>query len=120
MAKKSAITFGVIFVIAGLWGFTGSFLGIFAADAVGSIIHIIVGIVLLYVAFKAVASTISTLKTVGILYIIFAILGFWQGTTILFGAFATNGAANWLYLILGVVIAAIGFADKKSVVAPQM
>lgn len=120
MAKTSAIIFGIIFVIAGVWGFfSDSVLGFIAADTLSSIIHLVVGIVLLVVAAKPTA--VTALKTVGIVYFIFAILGFVQGTTVLFGAFVTNSATNWFYLIVGVVVALLGFSGKgSSSSAPQM
>ena len=116
MAKTSAIVFGIIFLIAGIWGLiANSFLGVFAADASSSVIHIVVGIILLAVASKPAA--VGTLKTIGVIYIIFAILGFIQGSAILW--FTTNGAATWLYLVLGIVIAVLGWSSKKGVTAPS-
>ena len=112
MAKISAIVFGIIFVIAGIWGlFAQPVLGFIAADRIGSIVHIIVGIVLLVLASKSSAAT--ALKTVGIIYVILAILGFIQGSTILFGTFVTTAATTWFYLIAGLVIAILGFASGK-------
>lgn len=125
MAKTSAIIFGIIFVIAGVWGFfSSSVFGLFAADTVSSIIHVIVGIILLVVASKPAAR--ATLKTVGIIYIVFALLGFYSGVSVL-GIFVTNGAANWLYIVLGVLMTVIGFSAKpkmegmeSSTPAPQI
>jgi len=123
MAKTSAIVFGIIFVVAGVWGFFSSpILGLFVADTVSSIIHVVVGIVLLVVASKPAA--IVTLRTIGIVYIIFAIIGFMSGVSVL-NIFVVNGAANWLYVILGVVIAVLGFSSKheemsSSAPAPQI
>ena len=122
MAKTTAIIFGVIFVIAGIWGlFASPVIGFIAADAISSIIHIIAGIILLIVASKPSAA--GALKTIGIIYVIFAILGFVQGDTVLFGAFTTDMATNWFYLVVGIIVAALGFASKGSTVAssaPQM
>lgn len=121
MAKTSAAIFGVIFVVAGIWGlFSDWAIGFIAADVLSSIIHIVVGLVLLITAGKPSAA--STLKTVGIIYVIFAILGFIQGDTVLFGAFVTDTTTNVFYLIVGVVVAILGFSSKKgmSAPAPQM
>ena len=118
MAKNSARLFGAIFVIAGIWGFIQApILGLFAANAVSSIIHVIVGVILFVVATKP--SVIVTLKTVGVVYIIFALLGFYNGASVL-GIFPTNGPADWLYIVLGIIIAAFGWSSKKgSVAAPS-
>ena len=112
MAKKSALLFGIIFVIVGILGFfMNPVIGFITADALSSIIHIIAGILLLAMASKPSAA--GTLKTIGIVYVIFAILGFLQGTTVLFGVFATSMATSWFYLVVGIIIAALGFASKK-------
>jgi len=118
MAKSSALLFGIIFILAGILGFfMNPVLGFITAGALSNIIHIVVGIILLAVASKPSAA--KALKTVGIVYVIFAILGFFQGTTILFGAFATSGATNWFYLVVGIVIAVLGFSSsKKGMSAP--
>ncbi len=111
MAKVSAIIFGIIFVIAGVWGlFMSPVIGFISADKVSSIIHIIVGIVLLVLAGKSSAA--AALKTIGIIYVIFAILGFIGKTSVL-GIFTTDMATTWFYLVVGIVIAALGFAAKK-------
>jgi hypothetical protein len=106
MAKKTSIVFGIIFLIAGVWGLIStSVLGLFVFGSVASIIHIIVAIVLFAVASKPGA--IGALKTVGIIYVIFFIL------TLLGAAFLGDSASGWLYLILGLVMAILGFSGKK-------
>lgn len=122
MAKTASWVFGVIFIIAGVWGFFAQpAVGFIAADWLSSLVHVVVGVVLLALASKPSAGT--ALKTVGIIYVIFAILGFVQGASVLFGVFATSQVTNWFYLIVGIVIAALGFSSKGSASAapaPQM
>ena len=64
-------------------------------------------------------SAVGMLKTVGILYIIFAVLGF-----ISVNLFTMNSGSSWLYLVLGVIITILAFSEKKPVApmgaAPQM
>ncbi len=112
MAKTSAIIFGIIFVVAGIWGlFAQPAIGFIAADTLSSIIHIVIGLILLVVAGKESVGT--TLKTVGIIYVILAILGFVGANFI-----AGDTTTNVFYLIVGVVVAVLGFASKKGVAAP--
>ena len=112
MAKKSCTLFGVIFLIAGIWGIIqGSFFGVFVADTSSSLIHIIVGVILVVLASKPSAQV--SLKVVGVIYIIFALLGFFQGTKVLW--FVTDGATTWLYLVLGIIVAALGWSSKNGV-----
>ncbi len=117
MAKTASWVFGVIFVIAGIWGFFATpVVGFIAADTLSSVVHLVVGIVLLVLASKPSAAT--ALKTVGIIYVIFAVLGFFQGGTVLFGTFVTDAATNWFYLVVGIVIAALGFSAKGDMAMP--
>ncbi|MDE2038361.1 MAG: DUF4383 domain-containing protein [Patescibacteria group bacterium] len=118
MAKTTSWIFGIIFLIAGVWGlFMTPVVGFIAADTLSSIVHIVVGIVLLVVASKPAA--VATLKTIGILYVVFAVLGFVQGTSVLFGTFVTDAATNWFYLVVGIVIAALGWSAKSGSSAPM-
>lgn len=117
MAKTIAIVFGVIFLVAGVWGLVSApAVGFIAADTLSSVVHIVVGLVLLVASVKSSAG--AALRAVGIIYIIFAILGLVQGDWVLFGAFATDSVTNWFYLIVGIVVAALGFASKSDVAAP--
>ena len=118
MAKKSALTFGIIFLVVGIWGFIQTpILGVFDADGMHSVVHLIFGVVLTAVALWASAKSAVTLKVVGILYIIVAIWGFFSSPVL--GFINVNAADNWLHLVLGIVIAAFGFAAKEgSVAAP--
>ena len=113
MAKTTAWVFGVIFIIAGIWGFFAApAVGFIAAGWLSSLVHVVVGIVLLAVANKPSAA--GALKTVGIIYVIFAILGFIQGSSVLWtSAFPTDMVTNWFYLIVGIVVAALGFSAAK-------
>ena len=106
MAKTSAIVFGVIFIIAGIWGFVSSpVLGLFGFTILASAVHVIAGIVLLAIAGKS--SAIRTLKTVGIIYVVFFVLSL-LGVTLL-----GNTTSGWLYFILGFVITILAFSGKK-------
>ena len=121
MAKTASWIFGVIFIIVGVWGFfTQTVLGFIAADAWSSIIHIIVGVVLLVLASKP--SAVMALKTIGVIYVVWAILGFLG-----WGFTGEDSVTTWFYLIVGVIIAVLGFTDKKGAApmapsspAPQM
>lgn len=106
MAKTTSWIFGVILVIAGIWGFFSPAFGFITANTVGSIIHLVAGLVLLAMASKPSAGT--TLKTIGIIYILWSILGFLN-----LGFTGENTTTTWFYLILGVVIAVLGWCGKK-------
>lgn len=119
MAKKASILFGIIFVIVGILGFISNPIvgsgSLFEADTVHNLIHLIIGIILLVVAKKQAAGT--TLLVVGIIYLVLAIVGFFvadgSNPVQLLGIAAINSADNWLHLVLGVVIAAVGIKARK-------
>jgi len=115
MAKTSAWVFGVIFIIAGVWGFFGgnTAVGFLAADWLSSLVHVVVGVVLLALAAKP--AVVNTLKAVGVVYVVIAVLGFIQGSWVLGGVFATSQVSNWFYLVVGIVIAVLGFVSRDSV-----
>lgn len=116
MAKKSALVIGIVFILVGILGFIPNGIvgegATFETDTLHDIIHLVFGLILVFVALKAAHKAASTLVVVGIIYLLLAIIGFVQGTTIL-GLVPVNAADNWLHLVLGVVIAALGFASKK-------
>jgi FtsH-binding integral membrane protein len=111
MAKTSSWVFGAIFVIAGIWGFFAQpALGFIAVSTFSNIIHLVVGIVLLIMAAKP--SAVVTLKTVGILYVVFGILSFMGWI------FSADSTTAWFYLVVGIIIAALGFSAKKGATVP--
>ena len=118
MAKTLATVFGVIFVLVGLLGFfanpivgTGA---LFEADAMHNIVHLLIGIILLGVAYWSTANSGMALKVFGIIYLVLAVLGFVlypDGGTLL-GLVETNAADNWLHLVLGIILVAAGWYAK--------
>lgn len=118
MAKKFAVTFGIIFVIVGLLGFVsnpivGSSEGVlFHADTTHNIIHIIVGVVLL-IAAKSQSASAMWLKIWGVVYLILFIDGLIQPEKLL-GFVGANTADTWLHLVLGVILLLAGLAGGKS------
>ena len=110
--KKTALIFGWIFLVLGVLGLFSNPLigatGFFYADLNHNIVHILSGLIILWIAYKSVAKVGVTLKTFGVIYLIVAIIGLFSGTTIL-GILAVNMAANWLHLVMALVILWAGF-----------
>src|SRR3989344_5913236 len=115
MAKTLATVFGVVFVIVWLLGFVGNPLvgegALFHTNLMHDLVHLIIGIVLLVVAFMAAEQSALTLKIFGAVYLIVAVLGFFMTSPIL-GLIEVNGADQWLHLVLGVVLVAAGVYAK--------
>ena len=109
MAKKFATVFGWIFVILGVLGFFGNPLvggapgAWFMADTAHSLVHLISGIIFLWVAYGAAEKSAGLLKVFGVIYLLVAIIGFFSSTGSVLGLLAVNGADNWLHLVFGIL-----------------
>lgn len=114
-AKKIGMVLGIIFIIVGLLGLVGGLglglvgaNGIFMTNTAHDLVHLVTGILFVFVSMKAASSMTTVFKIFGIVYLLVALLGFWMGSPVL-GFLDTNAAANWLHVVLGVVILGSGF-----------
>ena len=110
MAKKLAIMFGVVFVLVGVLGMISTPIagpmGLFQTNSLHDYVHLLIGIVLLVVAFAAPAKSGLTLQIFGVVYFLLAILGFLlipSGGDLL-GLVTMNTADHVLHVVLGVVL----------------
>ncbi len=118
MTKKLAMVFGIVFLLVGVLGFipnpiVGEMNAIFHADMVHNLIHIITGLVLVYLGSKSNATAATTLKVVGVVYLVVALVGFIMADTVA-GIIPVNVADNWLHTVLGIVILWSGFGGKRN------
>ncbi|MEJ0054089.1 MAG: DUF4383 domain-containing protein [bacterium] len=115
MAKTLAIVFGIVFVLVGLLGFVSNPLvgmgAFFETNALHNVVHLLIGLILLAVAFWSPMQSSMWLKIMGVVYLVIAVLGFLlvSGTGELFGLVTLNPADHWLHVVLGVVLLAAGF-----------
>lgn len=115
--KNIAMVFGVILIILGLLGFVGGAGivgegGLFSTDRTHDVVHLITGLILLFVALKSAGAVGTTLKVFGVIYLIVTILGFMSGSVL--GLFDASTADNVLHLIVAVVFLWAGFMGSKS------
>lgn len=109
MAKKFAMIFGWIFIVLGVLGFfanpvVGTAAGAwFMADTAHNLVHLISGIIFLWVAYGAADKAGTVLKVFGVIYLLVALLGFFSSTGSVLGLVMVNGADNWLHLIFGIL-----------------
>jgi|CXWL01.1.fsa_nt_gi hypothetical protein len=114
MAKTLAIVFGAVFVLVAVLGFLATPLvgatGIFQTDMLHDVVHLIVGLVLLYVGLKMPESSATWLQVFGVIYLLLAVLGFLtiSGGGKLLGLVTMNTADHWLHLVLGIVLIVAG------------
>jgi len=115
MAKTLTIIFGVIIVLFGLLGFVSNPLigtgALFATDAVFNSICIILGVILLAVAFWAGGNSVLWLQIIGAMIFLLGLIGIFTDGALL-GIAYTNSAVSWLDLIAGAIIFAAGMYSK--------
>ncbi len=126
MAKTLAIIFGIVLVLIGVAAFVSNpFFGagaIFDTNHLHDGVHIVLGLILLVVAFAAARASALWMKIVGIVLLLVAVLGFLivPNGGDLFGA-TTNLADHLLHVVLGVVLLVAGFVatDGKAMPAAR-
>ncbi len=111
MAKTPTLIFSVILMLLGILGFTSNSLiganALFVADSAQNLIHLILGAILLVVALWASDSLAFWLKVIGAVLFLLGLIGLITVPSVggsLLGIAASNGASDWLHLILGATI----------------
>jgi flagellar biosynthesis protein FlhB len=118
MLKNMATLFGWVLLVVGVLGFVpgitqnGMLLGMFAVNAMLSLLHIITGLAGLYAASQGEPSSKMFFQVFGVVYLIIAILGFMSDTGMVLGLFANNMADTWLNVVIALVALYLGFASK--------
>jgi hypothetical protein len=126
MAKTLAYVFGVVFVLVGLLGFIPNPLvgmgAMFETDMMHNLVHLLFGVILLVVAWKAAEKSALWLKILGVVYLVLAVLGFLMASEggMLLGLVSTNAADHWLHIVLGIVLVGAGFYAKKGMGSSPM
>ncbi|MEK9131925.1 MAG: DUF4383 domain-containing protein [Patescibacteria group bacterium] len=119
MQKNISVVLGVVFVLVAVLGMISTPIvghdvtSYFMTNTTHDVVHLVIGLVLLYVALKKVSALSTTLKTVGVIYLLVAALGFAavemvSNTGSILGLVDVNTADNWLHVVLGVVILGLG------------
>ena len=113
MARTIAAVFGAVYIVAGLAGFIleTPLFGLFEVNTLHSIVHILVGAILLYGA-TSTSLAIMTTRGVGALLVILGIVGipFPEG----FGLVPLGGNDIWLHLASGAVLLVAGFMSPST------
>lgn len=119
MLKTFAIIFGIIFLLLGILGFIpgitqdGMLFGSFMVNGYLNALHIITGIIGLWMGLRNPHSSMIFFRVLGVVYVILAIVGFNCGYCYIFNTFANNPADNWLHVILGLIALYLGFAPME-------
>lgn len=114
MIKTLAWIFGVVFTLVGILGFVPGFttdgylLGIFEVDTLHNIIHLLTGVVALWVAMSAPDKARLYFQVFGVIYGLVAVIGLIEGDSVL-GLIMTNMADHVLHLAIAAVALWAGF-----------
>jgi hypothetical protein len=122
--KKTAIAFGIVFLLIGVLGFVPAaapnhmLLGIFHINAAHNIVHILSGAVALACGVLGSRAARTYFRVFGVVYGLVAVLGLIQGEGELLGLIANNTADVWLHFAIAAASLALGFGVRESVTAP--
>src|SRR5712664_998598 len=124
--KTVALVVGIVFVLVGILGFIpalvpgGALLGIFAVNALHSIVHLLVGILGVAAAYTGLPRLYN--RVIGIVYLALAVLGFIPVLIIngaLLSLVSINLADNLLHLVVGAALTYVGFFVAESLTAAK-
>jgi hypothetical protein len=116
--NKVAMVFACVFLVVGILGFIPNPLvgeeGLFHADLMHNLVHLISAGVLFWAAKQDVAKASLVLRVLGFVYLVvvvlgFAAVGFSGDHGSLLGLMDINGADNVLHLLLAAVFLAAGY-----------
>lgn len=127
--QKLSAVFGIVFLLAGIAGIltnggAGMHVGrsldqfpmlmnLFPVNLAHNFVHLLFGVLGL-AASRSFAGSVTYAKVGGIVYLVLAALGFVVPTTL--GYIPIGGNDIWLHLVLGLVLAAVGFTAKDETV----
>ena len=126
--QRVAQIFGVVFILVALVGFyTGgmnmeadpatapAIFGMFPVNLLHNIVHLLFGIWGLAAA-RSYTGAKQYAQVAGAIYLVLAIVGYFSPSG--FGFVPLGGNDVWLHLVLGVILAGVGFTAKPATVAP--
>jgi hypothetical protein len=115
--KTVALIFGIVFLLIGVLGFVpaltpgGALLGVFMVHGLHNIVHLLFGV--LGVAAALTGLSVLYNRVAGVIYLVIGLLGFIPVLVpngMLLGLVMINTADNFLHIVIGVVLAYVGFA----------
>ena len=125
--QRTAAIFGVAFLLIGILGFLSTgmsmnadmqtaprVLGLFPVNALHNIVHILFGVWGLAAA-RSFGGARAYAQITGVAYLALAVLGFIVPE--FFGLIPIGGNDIWLHLIIGAVLAAVGFGARAPAAA---
>ena len=121
--QRVAQIFGWVFVLVAVWGFLVSggsmeagedspaILGLFPVNVLHNLAHLLLGIWGILAA-RSFGGAKAYAQIAGVLYLLLAVLGFIDPTA--FGMMPLGGADIALHVVLGLILAGVGFTAKEA------
>lgn len=112
--KTVAQIVGVVLTLVGLLGFfMGPNLFGFTVNGLHNVVHLVTGLIGLWAGFsKGGEYAQGYNKWLGVVYLLVAVLGF-VAPALMVSLLNGNSADNFLHLVLGLVLAGVGFGAKN-------
>lgn len=120
MIRVVAVVFGILFLLAGILGFSPSFApndmlgGYFHVNPAHNLIHLVTGLIALWVGFGSVHASKMFFRIFGVIYVLVALLGVYYGDQDIFGVVANNMSDVVLHFVVGIIALALGFGCSCS------
>ena len=114
-----AAIFGVVYLIVGAYGFIGAgddnmLIGLFEVNALHNIVHVVIGLVLLWGAMSTPMAVMMN-RVVGIVLIALGILGIFVENPL--DLIPISGNDVWLHLVSGVILLGAGLMSGRETAA---
>ena len=119
MLRRWAKIFGFTFLAIVILGFIpaltpdGALFGIFQVDTVHNLIHIVSGLIALWVGYTSEHRSHVYFQVFGVVYGVVAILGMFHGDQPLLGIMAHNTADVVLHVLIAAVALYLGFGVRE-------
>lgn len=121
MYKGFALLFAVVFLFLGAVGFVpflvseGFLFKFLKVNAATNLIHLLIGLVALWVAFTKSYYTRLYFQIVGFVLAVYAIFGFIYGKSPVLGFIANNPPLTWFHVIFGILALILGYGFNNIV-----
>jgi len=117
--RTVAAIFGVVYLIVGAYGFIGAgddnmLIGLFEVNALHNIVHVVIGLVLLWGAMSTPMAVMMN-RLVGIVLIALGILGIFVENPL--DLIPIGGNDVWLHLATGVILLGAGLMSGRETAA---
>ena len=115
--KKTSLVFGYAFIFIGILGLLPNPIfgvgALIVANIWHNLVYIIIGVLFLIFEEKEILVELPMFRILGIALIFLAFMGFVGSSNFILGFIETNTFHDWINMILGIAILALGIMGKR-------